>query len=1015
MTHDRGQPAGRPPPAAAAPAAFWGALLGGAFLFPSCLNAHNYIVAANVTANLNTGHTYTLVNTGLPPSDYPISNNGDINLCNGTRINVATTSTTGGNGFYNAYDASLNIYDRGTYNSTNISGNGIYNYYTNSTINVTGTGRLYSTLTGGSGNAIYNGRRAFVFASGGGLLDLANRGGNALYNSANATLGIANGSLLKTTTDYGNGIYNIGNNTASAFVLVANATFNGTQTSAARGNIILNQFRGFVMVTTNASLNLVSNGGNALYNNNGSGGVMVDNSRMNVSTNSGIGIYNHGFFSAGGASALTVSAAGGVGIYNCNYGNVFLQDTASLTLRLNGASAVGFLNDGAATMVNVGINSRIILDSNGFDGAVGLQHRSGFFRVDGQVLNRGTVLLLNDLLSGTGGVVFDGGTLAGTGGVDATLGITLSPNGSTIISPGDYNNVTHRSAVGSLTVGGARDWSAGFVYDWQFDASSDTHDSLLFDGTLRLDGAYTLNLNALNASHYTGVPGNRAWTLLDTQGLTHGIGTWNLLNANSFLTSLGLQGTLRVVPDGNRVVLQFVPDSLGDYIWRATTNGVWSQRANWENNAVPNGPGVIVYFTRNQGASGGVVTVDSPSVTVGSLVIGSENASASGGRHLIQGNTIILKDNNSFSSITHLANASAGDTIASNLTFENEVIIATQSANPFEITGVINGAGHGLTKQGPGDLMLTNTNSLGGGNLSVNCGGLFLIGGGLSATLTTVSATAVFGGNGTLSGNLRMSDFSSALKIRGRKGGRWRESFKINGNLFADNGFTLDLSADFSNVHVSGPQLFSAAFTDWLHLDGNLSALAAAHFTVNLHNLGGSVNIFDWSLHSDPNSEVAFRLFTVTGTGDFDDTHWSLGNWTNPGWSLRWMDDAQGRHTLWLFYANPVRIPEPPTLALALGLLAAVCAAALHTGHRRKTTCRREMRRRNFGNLSVQSAAPSLCSAPHASRSHPSCASSPASSLRAPYTLATTSAPSNPPSNSSDAAPAPTSSPTTTP
>jgi hypothetical protein len=179
------------------------------------------------------------------------------------------------------------------------------------------------------------------------------------------------------------------------------------------------------------------------------------------------------------------------------------------------------------------------------------------------------------------------------------------------------------------------------------------------------------------------------------------------------------------------------------------------------------------------------------------------------------------------------------------------------------------------------------------------------------------------------------------------------------GNLSASNGFTLNLIADFSNVNISkgattggviganatatnptgnpdGYQLFNMSYASNLFLDGSLFSDQTVQYTLNINNIGGSISITDWTLHRPLGNQeaAAFLLLTVTGSGTFDADQWTLlGLNVSDGWSLQWMENAEGHHQLWLFYANPVRIPEPATTTLLLGLGLAVFLFH-HKGHK---------------------------------------------------------------------------------
>ena len=133
-----------------------------------------------------------------------------------------------------------------------------------------------------------------------------------------------------------------------------------------------------------------------------------------------------------------------------------------------------------------------------------------------------------------------------------------------------------------------------------------------------------------------------------------------------------------------------------------------------------------------------------------------------------------------------------------------------------------------------------------------------------------------------------------------------------------------------------GNQMFNMSYASNLFINGDLlDPDPGATYTLNLFNTGGGIKIIDWTLHKQGGVPVGFLLLTITG--HFDETQWNLSpGFVGDGWSYAWMNNAQGHHQLWLFYANPTRIPEPSTYALLLGALAFV----LLTLHRRRQTQR---------------------------------------------------------------------------
>ena len=189
------------------------------------------------------------------------------------------------------------------------------------------------------------------------------------------------------------------------------------------------------------------------------------------------------------------------------------------------------------------------------------------------------------------------------------------------------------------------------------------------------------------------------------------------------------------------------------------------------------------------------------------------------------------------------------------------------------------------------------------------------------------SGGATLGGNGTLDTHLVM-EAASIFDIQSN-GAKYTDKFAVNGGIDASaGGFTLKLVGDFSDVHVSdgnggmqGNSLFNDVYMSNLFTSGTFTMNPAAQYTLDIYNIGGSGNITDWSLAMNSSPGVGFLIFQANNSSGFND-NWNLSAaMIADGWSLKWMDDAVGKHQLWLFYANPTRVPEPSTYALLLGTL----------------------------------------------------------------------------------------------
>ena len=140
-----------------------------------------------------------------------------------------------------------------------------------------------------------------------------------------------------------------------------------------------------------------------------------------------------------------------------------------------------------------------------------------------------------------------------------------------------------------------------------------------------------------------------------------------------------------------------------NYTWVNPAGGNWSGAANWSNNAVANGVGTPADFSKLTLGGNATVTLDIPA-TVGPLIFGD------------QGNA-----NNWI-----LANGGAGSLTLNNGTNTPAINVLNQSVNiGAQLTGL-----NGMTKTGPGTLILSSQNNYSGatvvsaGTLQANSPGI---------------------------------------------------------------------------------------------------------------------------------------------------------------------------------------------------------------------------------------------------------------------------------------------------
>jgi autotransporter-associated beta strand protein len=199
-------------------------------------------------------------------------------------------------------------------------------------------------------------------------------------------------------------------------------------------------------------------------------------------------------------------------------------------------------------------------------------------------------------------------------------------------------------------------------------------------------------------------------------------------------------------------LLQIVNYSAGPPSWIAGSD-VWSNGANWSGGSSPSGVGLGALL--NQTTSGtAAITLDVP-VTLGTLQFG--NSAGLRTNYLLGGNLLTFNNNGATASVTVLGGT---HTIAAPVLIQsgNLDIVASNSGS-LSISGNIaddNGQRSlMLDGDGTGELILSGTNSYGGGTI-VNAG-----------TLIAASATALADGSSLTVGQGASSLFAPAVAVAG--------------------------------------------------------------------------------------------------------------------------------------------------------------------------------------------------------------------------------------------------------
>ncbi|MES2598695.1 MAG: autotransporter-associated beta strand repeat-containing protein [Verrucomicrobiota bacterium] len=258
-------------------------------------------------------------------------------------------------------------------------------------------------------------------------------------------------------------------------------------------------------------------------------------------------------------------------------------------------------------------------------------------------------------------------------------------------------------------------------------------------------------------------------------------------------------------------------------------------------------------------------------------------------------------------SATYSANVTLSETTAGNFD------VTAGTGGRFTVSGVVGGTGAaGLSKEGAGTVVLTNTNTYSGGT-SVNAGKLEVNNGSGSGTGTgtvTVASGAMLAGDGAITANSGNFVFINGTLQVGAFGATQGSDFSLTTSGAG--------STDFEATSVLLMELWSTTGTDQTAL------LAAA----DMLRLFGTVDITSGAtLKLDNPNAVAFqagdmfRLFDWTGTGTRTGTFTVDGSALNltPGLSV----DTTNLYSTGTISITTTSIPEPGrTMLLMLGLAA---------------------------------------------------------------------------------------------
>jgi autotransporter-associated beta strand protein len=701
------------------------------------------------------------------------------------------------------------------------------------------------------------------------------------------------------------------------------------------------------LTTNNISANLVLSGGpSGLMGAQSNASIQIGMDSSSVGVQSGSFILNYasdgtgtsGFSPLGiGSNVVSVSGTGyrvasaGIGLTNVNMGSYHLGATLNTSVALTNS------------VVNDSYSEKLGLTTNNI---------SANLTVSG-----GPSGLMNPQSSANISVGMDSSTV-GTNVGSFILNYVTDGTGTSGLSPlGIGSNMVSVSGVGYRLAAAlvSTNFDLGRIHEGgafasQYLTVSNTAPASAFSEAL---GA-TFGAAAGGATGSGSASGIAAGNV-DTTSMSVGLsdnsagtkqGTIQLGLASSEVNGSGL-GTTSL--SGKTVVVNGFAYT-GRAYWNISGDGNWSSFANWD---TPGGtPGLDGVLSTNDtatlaaGPTGGTTTVNlngaSPvlSTIVFSNTVSSYTIASGSGGSLTLG-TAGYAGSISVSGGSH--------TISASMALARDTAVETTYTNTtLTISGVISGASRGVTKRGPGWLILSSTNTytgptvVNGGKLSVN--------GSLAEGAVTVQNGATLAGIGTV-GGLTTIQNGGTLSPGNSPG-----IITFTNGVTFDSGSTLlwELIANTANPSQRG-----TAF-DGINLTGGTAQIDTnAWIDLNFNGSGSTVSWFNpfwdvnqaWMVITNSNLATVIGTFLKINVGRDADS--LLLSEARPGAYFYTSLDAS--NDLMLNYVTAV--PEPSALALIVAGWA-VMGAGSRRRHRVLGRQAEDLRRGSAGNQEKQATQP---------------------------------------------------------
>src|SRR5271166_5231858 len=585
------------------------------------------------------------------------------------------------------------------------------------------------------------GANAFAISTNGNTLTIQ---GVGIVNNSGQTQTITNngaggsGTFFLGTSTAGNAaITNNGGTGGVTGGVTGETFFSGTSTA---GNAAITNNGGTVSGLAGGEMQFLntSTAGNAAITNNGGavsgagGGLTLFGSTSTAGnatiTNSG-GAVSGAF--GGATQFLNASTAGNATITNSGGSTLFTDtSTAGNATIINNNGALGGLTRFLKS--SDGGTARAITDGNGsFDISglttagmgIGSIEGSGNYFLGSKALSAGG----NNLSTTVSGVIQDGSSPAGPGGVGGSL-TKVGTGTLTLTGANTYTGGTNLNG-GILAVNSDSNLGTGLLT-----FNGGTLEALAAGGGLVSSKPITLNAGGGTFLADTGttsilsgaIGGVGAWTKT-------GPGTLTLSAANTYSGGTNLNGgILAVNSDG----------SLG------------TGPLSFNGGTLAAGGGLVSSKAITLNAGGGTFLADTGTTSILSGAIGGVGGGAKAGT-----GALVLTGANTYGGGTTISAGTlqignGGTTGSITGKVIDNGVLAFNRSDSVTFSGVISGAGS-LVKQGAGSLTLPEKNTYTGATI-INAGSL-IVDGSIASQQTFVNAGAFLGGHGTIGGNLSNS------------------------------------------------------------------------------------------------------------------------------------------------------------------------------------------------------------------------------------------------------------------